>query len=363
MFSRPHLLIERDLQKIQKDDLWGIEAYPLTDENIFECTAKVKGLKGTAWEGGIFRLYIRFDEHYNVRPPEVCFHTIPFHPNVDVITGRPCIDFLDDYTLWKDTYTIGYILMNIQLLLCNPVIENAVNLDAADMLITSPHSYRQMVQDCVAASQRVDAGLSPHLDQDTRVRFGPTEVTDTNPQTGSQSISLRKAARISFDDYLTTWTGIATSKNNFEEKNPLLEALQENPKLQNIHYGLTLQELEEQMKRQLDEHSMLTYGKFKKKQSEEEEKAKKLAQLNKIRKIYLPRRTPPPGSTSPSFPRSATGRVSQVSTNHHGQFSPKSPRHLDPPMAVTGENPIGEAWEHEVDDLVAWTMKLDEEAL
>ena len=31
--------------------------------------------------GGIFRVYIKFDEHYNVRPPDVCFHTIPFHPN------------------------------------------------------------------------------------------------------------------------------------------------------------------------------------------------------------------------------------------------------------------------------------------
>lgn len=31
--------------------------------------------------GGIFRVYLKFDEHYNVRPPDVCFHTIPFHPN------------------------------------------------------------------------------------------------------------------------------------------------------------------------------------------------------------------------------------------------------------------------------------------
>ena len=31
--------------------------------------------------GGIFRLYIKFNEQYNSRPPEVCFHTIPFHPN------------------------------------------------------------------------------------------------------------------------------------------------------------------------------------------------------------------------------------------------------------------------------------------
>ena len=31
--------------------------------------------------GGVFRIYLKFDEHYNHRPPKVCFHTIPFHPN------------------------------------------------------------------------------------------------------------------------------------------------------------------------------------------------------------------------------------------------------------------------------------------
>ena len=31
--------------------------------------------------GGVFRLYMKFDENYNTQPPEVCFHTIPFHPN------------------------------------------------------------------------------------------------------------------------------------------------------------------------------------------------------------------------------------------------------------------------------------------
>ena len=30
---------------------------------------------------GTFTLYMKFDENFNLRPPEVCFHTIPFHPN------------------------------------------------------------------------------------------------------------------------------------------------------------------------------------------------------------------------------------------------------------------------------------------
>lgn len=35
--------------------------------------------------GGVFRMYIKFDEHYNYRAPDVCFHTIPFHPNGEYV--------------------------------------------------------------------------------------------------------------------------------------------------------------------------------------------------------------------------------------------------------------------------------------
>ena len=31
--------------------------------------------------GGQFTIYMKFDEYYNERPPEVHFYTIPFHPN------------------------------------------------------------------------------------------------------------------------------------------------------------------------------------------------------------------------------------------------------------------------------------------
>lgn len=94
--------------------------------------------------GGLFRLYIKFTEHYNTRPPDVCFHTIPFHPNgkqcgktltfntnvnftviqilmedesilpVDAITGKPALDMLINPDEWKDSYTLSHILVAIQ---------------------------------------------------------------------------------------------------------------------------------------------------------------------------------------------------------------------------------------------------------
>ena len=73
-----------------------------------------------------------------------------------MITGKPCIDFLDDLDKWKEGYTITTVLLSIQSMLCNPVLVNAVNIEAVEMMLNSPLSYKQIVLDCVAASQRVE---------------------------------------------------------------------------------------------------------------------------------------------------------------------------------------------------------------
>lgn len=49
-------------------------------------------------------------------------------------------------------------------MLVNPDLNKPVNLEAAEMITRSPHAYRQMVLDCVLASQRVEGsyqGMDP----------------------------------------------------------------------------------------------------------------------------------------------------------------------------------------------------------
>lgn len=64
--------------------------------------------------GGVFRVYLKFDEHFNQKPPRICFHTIPYHPNIDMITGRPCIDFIDNSELWNTKISVASVLVHIQ---------------------------------------------------------------------------------------------------------------------------------------------------------------------------------------------------------------------------------------------------------
>lgn len=49
-------------------------------------------------------------------------------------------------------------------MLANPDLNKPVNLEATEMIMRSPHAYRQMVLDCVLASQRVEGsyqGMDP----------------------------------------------------------------------------------------------------------------------------------------------------------------------------------------------------------
>ncbi|XP_071838757.1 ubiquitin-conjugating enzyme E2 U-like [Apostichopus japonicus] len=319
MHSRAYMFLERDYVLLQRHPAWGIEAHPLNEENFFEWTATIQGLKDTLWEGGVFVVSLKFPENYNDEPPDVHFHTIPFHPNIDMKTGRPCVDFLDDVNIWRDSYSLHYILLSLQFLLSNPVIENAINLEAANICEDQPDLYMHTVLDCVRASQHLFSQRSNDRNQeaDDKKREIPTD---------SETRHSNHLSKVSFDEYLTTWTGIATSKPQINMKNPLLEAIKRDSKLQAAHFGLTLEDLQEQMKKQLNEHNAIMYGNFGKKQKTQDAQERRLDQISKMKKIYLPRRSAPPPSTA-------------------------------------AQSESGEPWDGDVEDLVAWTNELDEDDL
>uniref|UniRef100_A0A674JR77 UBC core domain-containing protein n=1 Tax=Terrapene triunguis TaxID=2587831 RepID=A0A674JR77_9SAUR len=137
--------------------------------------------------GAVLQLSIKYTEEYNSVPPTLIFNTIPFHPNVDQHSGRPCIDFLDNPKEWNGKLTMSSILLAIQVMLSNPELENAVNVEAAEMLKNNISLYRQMVIQCVRTSQ--------HLEETLLCIY-----------------IFRRITTISFEDYHRMWSGIATSK-------------------------------------------------------------------------------------------------------------------------------------------------------
>ncbi|KAI9000252.1 ubiquitin-conjugating enzyme/RWD-like protein, partial [Gaertneriomyces semiglobifer] len=123
--------------------------------DIFHWQAIVEGLPETPWEGGIFQLELFFDEDYNEVPPDIYFVTVPFHPNVDMKDGRPCIPFLTDESEWNSNTPLPNILLQLQFLLANPGLDQPVNIAAAEIYTSAPHLYEQLIRDSVIASRRI----------------------------------------------------------------------------------------------------------------------------------------------------------------------------------------------------------------
>lgn len=70
----------RDLSRIEKEGEDSIFASP-DENNIYHWEAVILGPESSVWEGGIFKLDLKFTEEYPTKPPQVKFISKLFHPN------------------------------------------------------------------------------------------------------------------------------------------------------------------------------------------------------------------------------------------------------------------------------------------
>ncbi|XP_041751580.1 ubiquitin-conjugating enzyme E2 U isoform X1 [Coregonus clupeaformis] len=315
MHTHSHFLLGKQYLKLQTADLKGLEAKPVSD-SLLEWEAKVEGLKDTLWEGAVLLLTLHFSEAYNSVPPTVEFNAIPFHPNVDKDTGSPCIPCLDSE--WNPSISISSILLSIQTMLSNPVLEGAVNPEAADMLWSSPSTYHRVVLDCVKASQELERNRKA-------------------VQLDSQNRLVR---RIPFEDYLKTWTKMATTKAGSWMRNESLEDLIKRPETFAMYYGSP--DKESPMGPQRETFRAIMYGTVRQPKKTEPVSEGRQARMDQMRKIYLLYRAP--DMLAP-----------QVSVQGDTMFSRDLCRAHDRQQQ--------DLWENEVDKLVAWTHSLSVEEL
>nr|KAF6445526.1 ubiquitin conjugating enzyme E2 U [Molossus molossus] len=170
MCSRACFLLRREFQELKENNYVGIIAFPVS-EDMMEWEADIEGLQNTIW-------------------------------HVDQYTGRPCIDFLDNFHHWNSSYTLSSILLTLQAMLSNPVLNNPVNLEAARILIEDESTYRLIVE---------------------KLFREPLQLKVDSYELLKDSDKCIRSIKIPFDDYYKTWSEIATSKAAECYRTPLLE--------------------------------------------------------------------------------------------------------------------------------------------
>ncbi|KAL9053681.1 MAG: hypothetical protein Q9162_004632 [Coniocarpon cinnabarinum] len=105
---------------------------PVNDDNLFEWRATMKGVAGTAYEGGLWNLTILIPTTYPLAAPTIRFQTLICHPNVHFKTGEICLDLLK--TQWSPAYTIDKTLTSVHQLLTSAEPDSPLNVDIAGLM-------------------------------------------------------------------------------------------------------------------------------------------------------------------------------------------------------------------------------------
>ncbi|CAM4950208.1 unnamed protein product [Rotaria socialis] len=172
----------KDLQKIQSEELPGINATPV-DNDMRVWNALIDGPSDTCYEDGLFTLRMEFTDTYPLTPPNVRFTCKMFHPNGKFLfivlmkihliyaDGSICLDILQRN--WSPTYDVCAILTSIRSLLNDPNPNSPANNEAAKLFLENRRLYeskvRKLVEESIMADQIInDLKLTDDNDDDEK---------------------------------------------------------------------------------------------------------------------------------------------------------------------------------------------------
>lgn len=162
--------LNKDYKDIINNPLEGIYVEFKDESNPFEWIIYMEGPQETPYEGGVFKLEMKFPENYPSMPPTLKFISEFWHPNV-YADGKVCISILhepgDDpmsgelaSERWCPTQSVDTILLSVQSMLSEPNMFSPASCDAMKQLRDHKNDY---LAKCKIISEKARKELPAHI--------------------------------------------------------------------------------------------------------------------------------------------------------------------------------------------------------
>lgn len=147
--------LARELKDLEMDPPTNISAGPVREDDLFVWAGSMMGPVGSPYEGGVFRLDIRFPPDYPFKAPKISFLTPIYHPNISG-NGQICLDILSGE--WSPALTLSRVLLSISSLLTDPNPDDPMRGDAARLYRNDLQKYNKMAKEETQKHAMYDGG-------------------------------------------------------------------------------------------------------------------------------------------------------------------------------------------------------------
>ncbi len=147
MGSIATMRLAEERKKWRKDHPFGFVAKPVSNDkdgsvDLHTWSCLVPGKQGSAWEGGVFPVTLKFPKNYPANPPAVFFPKLFPHPNV-FEDGSVCLSLINASKAWKPSISVKEILLGLQELLVDPNNTDPANWEVANIYRHDKKQYER----------------------------------------------------------------------------------------------------------------------------------------------------------------------------------------------------------------------------
>jgi ubiquitin-conjugating enzyme E2 D/E len=145
MSNKAAMRLKNEFNSLSNDTICNSTVILENEDNLFSWIVIMQGPEGTPYDGGIFKLQVKFPDNYPFKAPDVKFLTCTYHPNIKLDTGEICQDVFA--SSWAPTQKVQDILEKIVSMLREPSTSSPLENDICNEYTNNRNQFNSTARE------------------------------------------------------------------------------------------------------------------------------------------------------------------------------------------------------------------------